>query len=263
MSPEERLAQSNLDNGAKLDELKSILSKGMKSPYDGVETVSLKGAKGDKGDKGDVGPKGDKGEKGNSIVGKAGKDGKDGKDGTDGRNGVDGLHGTNGLDGSPDMPDQIIEKIHLSKKLIAPHRIDGLLNALKVVDQIGKNPTGKLENVGGANPLIMLSSGVRISDFITEINFSTNLTAVYSGSGRVTLTATGGGGTTYSETPTGAINGSNKAYTTAHAITTIINFAINGQYIHPAEYSVSGTTITFVTALDASLSGTGFTVIYQ
>lgn len=71
-----------------------------------------------------------------------------------------------------------------------------------------------------------------------------------------------GAATVYSETPVGAINGINTVYTVSNTITTVIGFWINGQFIHPSEYSATGTTITFVTALDASLSGTGFTISF-
>lgn len=64
------------------------------------------------------------------------------------------------------------------------------------------------------------------------------------------------------ETPSGSINGSNTAYTVTKKITKVIGFAINGQYIHTSEYTTSGKTITFSTALPASLSGLGFTVVY-
>ena len=67
----------------------------------------------------------------------------------------------------------------------------------------------------------------------------------------------------YVETPTGLINGSNKIYTTVNTITTVINFSINGAFIHPVDYSTTGTTITFVTALDVSLSGLPFTIVYK
>lgn len=68
----------------------------------------------------------------------------------------------------------------------------------------------------------------------------------------------------YTETPAGLINGSNKTYTVAHTITNVYSFAINGQFLHPtADYTFSGTTITLVTALDASLSGDPFTITYS
>lgn len=127
--------------------------------------------------------------------GKAGKDGKNGQNGKRGIDGKDGIPGINGLDGSPDSPEEIVNKINISPGRIFPQQIDGLLPMLHLVDQIGKNPRG-LEHVGGANPLIMLSNGTVISDYIKEINFSTNLSATYSGNGRVTLSGTGGGAVT-------------------------------------------------------------------
>ena len=65
-----------------------------------------------------------------------------------------------------------------------------------------------------------------------------------------------------SETPTGDVDGVNTAYTLTQPPQAILSFYINGQFIHPAEYTLAGGTITFTTALPASLSGTGFTITY-
>lgn len=159
-----------------------------------------------------------------------------------------------------DSPDEVVEKVNTAKKKILWKQIKGVPDfaTSDTMNQVGVA-------AGGGNKITFLSNGVRISEYVTEINFSTNITPTYVGNGRITLTATGGGAgsTTYTETPSGLINGSNKSYTTANAITTVINFAINGQYIHPAEYSIAGSTITFVAALDSTLSGTSFTIVYQ
>ncbi len=81
--------------------------------------------------------------------------------------------------------------------------------------------------------------------------------------GRLLVDSSGGSATIYAETPSGLINGSNTTYTTAHTMTTVIAFAINGQFLHPtSDYTFTGTTITFVTALPASLSGLPFTIAY-
>jgi len=64
------------------------------------------------------------------------------------------------------------------------------------------------------------------------------------------------------EVPTGAINGLNKVYTVGSSIMAIISFGINGQVIHSNEYTKSGNTITFTTALPAELSTTRFEIIY-
>lgn len=288
-----RATQANHPEGIlrKLDEVKSaslVANKLLKdisrreAPTEmtvtlpGVELVTIKGKKGDKGErgvkgeKGEQGPRGDKGEQG--TKGERGEQGPkgdsvqgpQGPQGPVGTNGEKGGDGAKGADGSPDTPESIIEKIHLAKGLIASHKISGLSDLLRSIEDIGKNQSG-YQNVGGANPLIMRSNGVKISDFITEINFSTNLTAVYSGNGRVTLTATGGGGgsTTYSETPGGLVDGVNTTYTTLNAITTVVNLVINGQFIHPSEYVVSGSGFTMGTALPVELAGKGFTIIYQ
>lgn len=77
------------------------------------------------------------------------------------------------------------------------------------------------------------------------------------------LLITSGTTTVYTETPSGLINGSNTSYTVLHTINNIFSFAINGQYIHPSDYSTSGDTITFGTALPSSLSGLPFTIVYQ
>lgn len=72
----------------------------------------------------------------------------------------------------------------------------------------------------------------------------------------------------FTETPQGNIDGANTTYTTAHTINNIFSFAINGQFLHPrvggvGDYTFSGTTITFATALPANLSGLPFTIVYQ
>lgn len=112
---------------------------------------------------------------------------------------------------------------------------------------------------GGMSGINLYASGTKIGA-VKAINFANTTASKVNGLDTITVL---GSGTFYSQTPVGAINGSNKTYTTSHTITTVFSFAINGQFIHPVEYSLSGSTITFVTALDASLSGTSFTIVYQ
>lgn len=87
---------------------------------------------------------------------------------------------------------------------------------------------------------------------------------------RILTSSTGAATTVYTETPVGLINGSNTTYTVAHTINSIFSFAINGMYLHPqdiaagtGDYTFSGSTITFLTALPSSLAGTSFTIVYQ
>lgn len=67
----------------------------------------------------------------------------------------------------------------------------------------------------------------------------------------------------YTETPQGLVNGTNVTYTTQHQIHTVFNFEINGEQIGPSNYSLSGNTITFGTALAVSLAGTEFYIVYD
>ena len=81
------------------------------------------------------------------------------------------------------------------------------------------------------------------------------------------LGGSGGGGIAsgdiYQETPTGDIDSANLTYTVLHPITKVLNFAINGQFLHlTTDYTFSSKTITFVTALDSSLSGKPFQITY-
>lgn len=67
----------------------------------------------------------------------------------------------------------------------------------------------------------------------------------------------------YTETPTGAINSSNTVYTTANPITKVLSLHINGQTIPLADISITDTSeFTLASALDASLSGFPFEIVY-
>lgn len=199
------------------------------------------GEKGDKGDsivgpKGDtvVGPKGDPGDPGDSIVGPKGDKGDPGKD------------------GSALTSEDIIKKLK------------GKLSYEDITDR----PNFETFRRGGGSNVAefqVYKNGVLSVNQVRAIDFIGSWTLTDLGGGKVSAqppTSGGGLGTIYTETPTGAVDGSNKTYTTAHTITSILSFAINGQFIHPTDYSAVGTTITFVTALPVELSGLPFTIIY-
>lgn len=161
--------------------------KEMEVSIKGLSVVTLKGDKGERGEDGKIGREGAQG-----VPGKDGKDGKKGRDGKDGQNGTNGKDGERGLDGkngSPDSPDQVIEKINLAKKKIKAKKVEGLERIIKAVDDIGTNPVG---NGGGSQPLVIRNAGTKVSDHVTDLDFSTGLSAVYSNNGIVTLTSTGG-----------------------------------------------------------------------
>lgn len=75
------------------------------------------------------------------------------------------------------------------------------------------------------------------------------------------LVSTSSSGTIFTETPQGAIDGVNKIYTTTNTITTVIGLWYNGEFIHPAEYTVSGAGFTMRTALPV-IPGAAFTISY-
>lgn len=64
------------------------------------------------------------------------------------------------------------------------------------------------------------------------------------------------------ETPGGLINGSNVTYTTVNPINTVIGIWLNGEFIGPSEYTVSGSGFTMGTAIPGSFSGSEFTIVY-
>lgn len=70
----------------------------------------------------------------------------------------------------------------------------------------------------------------------------------------------------YTETPQGAVDGVNTAYTTVHQIHTIFDFSINGEYLNSLQYTITNTPaggqIVFTVPLPASLVGLPFEIVY-
>lgn len=228
----------------------------------GAETVRIEGKQGKKGDKGDKGDKGERGEKGTD--GKDGRDGIDGKDGKDGVNGINGINGKDGRDGIDGLDGKDGEMGTIDDATIA-YLQDEITKLSKRIDELRNGKAGQRTG-WGAHPLQIQSAGVikeKVARVINFVGTAVN-SVVRSADGVVTvsLTAGGAGSTVYNETPGGLINGSNVDYTTANTITTVQMLAINGQFIHPSEYTVTGAGFTMGTALDASLSGLSFTIVY-
>ncbi len=179
-----------------------------------------------------------KGEKGDSVVGPAGQDGVDGKDGVAGKdgkhgnNGVDGKDGAAGQDGHTHTPEElkaiILPLIPKPEPVVVPE-VDVEAIANQVEQRVNARPSRR---VGGVH-----TPG------------DNHVTASLS---RIIQT----------ETPIGTINGINKIFTVKANINAILSFILNSQAIHPVEYSFANSTITFVTAPDASLAGLSFTVVY-
>lgn len=124
-----------------------------------------------------------------------------------------------------------------------------------------KQPLTGVEIVNMIDQLIEPENILGLKEYIKEIAGTPMSAPVIFGS----APSSGGSGQTVTfltETPSGLINGSNKVYTVSQSIATIVGFAINGQVIHPSQYTFSGNQINFITALDASYAGLPFTVTY-
>lgn len=245
-------------------ELKKISKK--ESPKEieisikGIKVISIKGDDGKVGQIGPRGPKGDsiKGDKGDSIKGDRGPVGPQGPPGKDGES-IKGNDGTNGKDGSPDTPEEVVDKVNSSSNKIDPKQVKGLLNLMSLSEQRDMNPVGK--DAGGGPKYVFRSNGTVISDHVTEIDYTSGITAVYSGNGRITLSASGGGSGTWYEdeilTRTDGIN-----YTLAHAPTSVVNLYLNGQKLTGGGVDFTR-TIASIVMVDATLSSDILTATYS
>lgn len=243
--------------GDQMEELGATIQKSLEVVQENKPIIyQLKTVQGDKGEKGEKGDKGDKGEDG--LNGEDGYSPIKGKDYDDGQPGEPGYTPIKGKDYFTS------EEIREFKKEVTPikgkdykdgepgevPKLEDLID--QVIDKIKKlkgNDRLDISNLRNGENLAYLLSKPKKND---KIDFNDMR---WHGSG---LTASG----IYTQTPVGLVNGINTVYTVDHEINNVIGFAINGQYIHPSEYSFSGTTITFFTPIDASLAGTPFSITY-
>lgn len=231
-------------------ELKKI-SKKVKMEIEGADVVTIKGRPGEIGPKGD---KGDRGEKGDSVLGKPGLDGLQGirgdkgEKGSIGEKGDKGENGKDGTDGSPDVPDEVVNKVNSSDKLIEPKKVRGLVNLMNSVEQRDNNPQGM--SGGGGPKYVFKSNGTVISDHVTEIDYTTGITATYSGNGRITLSAVSGGATFVENE---VISGSGTGFTLAGTpiAGSVKIYALGQRLVLTTDYSISGTAVTTVSSWSA------------
>lgn len=223
------------------------------------------GEKGDKGDRGETGPQGPQGIQGpQGEVGERGPvgpqglrgpKGEAGENGTPGAQGPKGEKGDRGPAGSADKASDIIKKIRSLKNEKGGLSYDDLRDLPNL---------SALQALASKSVEVFDESG-KVEGNLESINFTgSGVTAVSDGHGNITVVITGGGvGTIYTDTPVGAIDGVNRDYTLPHDINTVFSFGIRGQFIHPDEYVITGSnSLRFNTALDASLAGSAFTLVY-
>lgn len=116
---------------------------------------------------------------------------------------------------------------------------------------------GGISSGGGSGSSLTVTDGVTPVVNVTTIDFTTGATVTNGGAGTANVAVSGGSSPTfYNDTVSGTIDGTNKVFTVTHTITgAIALFLANSMYQNVVDYSFSGTTITYVTAPDASLSG--------
>lgn len=97
------------------------------------------------------------------------------------------------------------------------------------------------------------------------VEAGTNVTLTRLPSGKVQINASGGGGTIYTDTVSGTIDGANTVFTVANNINTAFSlFLANSVYQPGVDFTVTGVKqITFVTAPDSSLSGQPFWLLHN
>lgn len=170
---------------------------------------------------------------------------------------------TDGQDGQ-DGKDADEEAIY--KRVLANLPVVDKDTSKEIVDKINQGndliDVSKIKNL--PQPLIQHINHGTVGQVETRLKAGTGVTITTDPTGAKIINSTGGSTTFYTETPSGTIDGANKTYTVLNTITMIMVLAINGQFLHPTtDYTVSGNTITMVNALDSSLSGLGFTCVYN
>jgi len=178
--------------------------------------------------------KGEKGKQGESIKGEVGKEGKEGKSGKEGKQGKMGERGEEGRQGTEGREGKRGE--------------DGKSIDKKEVEKIIEKETKKQLNKA-LNPSIFGTPKVfkkkDINKLIKEyINNNLNIRIPWGGAGRSFQFADG-------ETPTGTVDGANKDFVLANTpdpVTSLAVFVNTTRKTLTTDYTLSGTTITMVSA---------------
>lgn len=139
----------------------------------------------------------------------------------------------------------------------------GLINGSNTIFTLSQTPAGNsLVLTLDRQPQIL---GVDYTISGNTITYLAAPDASLSGTPHNAIYAISGGaitGTIFVETPGGLINGSNRAYTTLNTINTVIGIWLNGEFIDPAQYVVSGAGFTMNVAIPSAFSGLPFTITY-
>lgn len=116
--------------------------------------------------------------------------------------------------------------------------------------------TGAGSGGGSGGGSLTVTDGVTPVVNVTTLDFTSGATVTSGEAGTANVAISGSAPTFYNDTVSGTINGSNTSFTVPHTVVgAIALFLANSMYQNGVDYSFSGTTITYVTAPDASLAG--------
>lgn len=192
-------------------------------------------SKGDKGEKGDKGDKGERGEKGDM-----------GERGADGAMGLRGLKGERGEQGEPGIPGKDGKDADVEQfRLLIKEGVQSFTPKIPTIEEIIAEIKDK--------KLIDISE-IRNSQPFRKKKLDMDDMRWHGGG--ISANAI------YVETPSGAVNSVNTTYTVVHNIQAVINFSLNGTFIHPSDYTFTSNIITFLAPLNIALTGLPFTVTY-
>lgn len=171
--------------------------------------------------------------------------GEKGDQGEKGETPVKGIHYFDGKDADEEkIISQVLQKIPIPKNGQKGKDADEDKIVSVIISRIQKENLIDLSHIKGAQGFI--KDGVKYK--FEELMHGSK--------------SSGGSATIFTQTPTGTIDGVNKTYTTAHTITTVIGLWYNGEFVHPSEYTVSGSGFTMGTALPAFSPAGSFTISY-
>lgn len=198
-------------------------------------SIGPRGFKGEKGGKGDKGEKGERGERGDK--------------GDRGEQGNRGERGEKGEKGDTIVNEANIEELRKDVDFLQNTHFD-------FRTEVRKNISGLSKRFGDFVPTSVLEPSIK-KLVVPELNriLRSFQSQIYFLSNRID----GSGGNVTAETPSGTINGTNKDFTVT---STLVALYLNGAYQTAGgeDYTLSGTTITFV---NAPPSGSVLTALVQ
>lgn len=179
--------------------------KGNPGPQGPQGEQGLPGEKGEQGPEGPVGPQGPQGERGPvGSVGPMGPQGEQGPEGPQGPQGQQGLQGEQGPAGEDAIAKAVYPLKYDEKKKELSFDVKFINDKLALIPT-APGITDPLHNSGGSGLGVRSNGSVVVRTGVGMIDFGNNLTVTRVGS-NVRVDATGGGGSTFTESSTAPAN---------------------------------------------------------